>query len=206
MSGSAQSHWVIRIAFQRWFLVACAWTAEFVSDRAWPSQNQPHNEYRWQAVLERERFLQRNQPCDVDRCNWHCRHSTERWNIHYVAMARSFWQDGRYSCQTQSGWWFERLLQYDWVAVHWLWCKLIHVSASCVECALCMSSTDGLMWILTTSDSFWWWSGRTASVLEVDRPAHVVQWSNHLGAMCSRAWRSQWPRIDSSLGPGASAY
>ena len=30
-------------------------------------------------------------------------------------------------------------------------------------------------------------------------PAHVVQWSNHLGAMCSRAWRSQWPRIDSSL-------
>ena len=36
--------------------------------------------------------------------------------------------------------------------------------------------------------------------------AHVVQWSNHLGAMCSRAWRSQWPRIDSSLGPGASAY
>jgi len=27
-------------------------------------------------------------------------------------------------------------------------------------------------------------------------PAHVVQWSNHLGAMCSRAWRSQWPRID----------
>ena len=37
-------------------------------------------------------------------------------------------------------------------------------------------------------------------------PAHVVQWSNHLGAMCSRAWRSQWPRIDSSLGPSASAY
>ena len=37
-------------------------------------------------------------------------------------------------------------------------------------------------------------------------PAHVVQWSNHLRAMCSRAWRSQWPRIDSSLGPGASAY
>jgi len=37
-------------------------------------------------------------------------------------------------------------------------------------------------------------------------PVHVVQWSNHLGAMCSRAWRSQWPRIDSSLGPGASAY
>jgi len=35
--------------------------------------------------------------------------------------------------------------------------------------------------------------------------AYVVQWSNHLGAMCSRAWRSQWPRIDSSLGPGASA-
>jgi len=27
-------------------------------------------------------------------------------------------------------------------------------------------------------------------------PAHVVQWSNHLAAMCSRAWRSQWPRID----------
>jgi len=37
-------------------------------------------------------------------------------------------------------------------------------------------------------------------------PAHVVQWSNHLGALCSRAWRSQWPRIDSSLGPSASAY
>jgi len=29
---------------------------------------------------------------------------------------------------------------------------------------------------------------------------------NHLGAMCSRAWRSQWPRIASSLGPGMSAY
>jgi len=37
-------------------------------------------------------------------------------------------------------------------------------------------------------------------------PAHVVQWSNHLGAMCSRVWRLQWLRIDSSLGPGASAY
>ena len=37
-------------------------------------------------------------------------------------------------------------------------------------------------------------------------PAHVVQWSNHLGTMCSRAWRSQWPKIDLSLGPGASAY
>jgi len=37
-------------------------------------------------------------------------------------------------------------------------------------------------------------------------PAHAVQWSNHLGAMCSRAWRSQWLRIDSSLSPGASAY
>jgi len=36
-------------------------------------------------------------------------------------------------------------------------------------------------------------------------PAHVVHWSNHLGAMCSRAWRSQWPRIDSSLSLGASA-
>jgi len=35
---------------------------------------------------------------------------------------------------------------------------------------------------------------------------HVLQWSNHLGAMCSRAWRSQWPRIDSSLGQGVSAY
>jgi len=32
-------------------------------------------------------------------------------------------------------------------------------------------------------------------------PMYVVQWSNHLGAMCSRAWRSQWPRIDSSLSP-----
>jgi len=38
------------------------------------------------------------------------------------------------------------------------------------------------------------------------RPAHVVQWSSHLGAMRSRAWRSQWPRIDSRLGPGASNY
>jgi len=27
-------------------------------------------------------------------------------------------------------------------------------------------------------------------------PAHVVQWSNHLGAMCNRAWCSQWPRIE----------
>jgi len=41
---------------------------------------------------------------------------------------------------------------------------------------------------------------------QANSPAYVVQWSNHLGTMCSRAWRSQWPRIDSSLGPGASAY
>jgi len=34
----------------------------------------------------------------------------------------------------------------------------------------------------------------------------VVQCVRHSDAMCSRAWRSQWPRIDSSLGPGASAY
>ena len=46
----------------------------------------------------------------------------------------------------------------------------------------------------------------TLHYLKGSSPAHVVQWSNHLGAMCSRAWRSQWPRIDSSLGPGASAY
>ena len=26
----------------------------------------------------------------------------------------------------------------------------------------------------------------------LDCPAHVVQWSNHLGAMCSRAWHLQW--------------
>jgi len=26
-----------------------------------------------------------------------------------------------------------------------------------------------------------------------------------LGRICSRAWRSQWPRIDSSLGPNTSA-
>jgi len=44
------------------------------------------------------------------------------------------------------------------------------------------------------------------AVLLHSSPAHVVQWSNHMGAMCSRAWRSQWPRIDSSLRPGASAY
>jgi len=37
-------------------------------------------------------------------------------------------------------------------------------------------------------------------------PAHVVQCVRHSDAMCSRSWRSQWPRIDSSLGPGASAY
>ena len=37
-------------------------------------------------------------------------------------------------------------------------------------------------------------------------PAHVFQCVRHSDAMCSRAWRSQWPRIDSSLGPGASAY
>jgi len=54
-------------------------------------------------------------------------------------------------------------------------------------------SNTSLDWIWTT----------TTWVL---RPAHVVQWSNHLGAMCSKAWRSQWPRIDSSLGPCASAY
>jgi len=42
--------------------------------------------------------------------------------------------------------------------------------------------------------------------LAISGPAHVVQWSNHLGTMCSRAWCSQWPRIDSSLGLGASAY
>ena len=45
--------------------------------------------------------------------------------------------------------------------------------------------------------AFWCWNC-TFSHLH-DGPAHVVQWSNHLGAMCSRAWRSQWPSIDSSL-------
>jgi len=43
-------------------------------------------------------------------------------------------------------------------------------------------------------------------VIDLLSHAHVVQWSNHLGTMCSRSWRSQWPRIDSSLGPGASVY
>ena len=48
--------------------------------------------------------------------------------------------------------------------------------------------------------------GRGHNLPPFSSPAHVVQWSNHLGAMCSRAWRSQWPRIDSILGPGAYAY
>jgi len=26
------------------------------------------------------------------------------------------------------------------------------------------------------------------------QPARVVQWLNQLGAMCSRAWRAEWPR------------
>ena len=30
-------------------------------------------------------------------------------------------------------------------------------------------------------------------------PARVVQWSDHLGAMCSRAWRAQWPQVRSSI-------
>jgi len=35
-------------------------------------------------------------------------------------------------------------------------------------------------------------------------PAHVVQWSNHLGSMCSRAWHTQWPwsGVQSELRPG----
>ena len=46
----------------------------------------------------------------------------------------------------------------------------------------------------------------TSPHIEASVPAHVVQCVRHSDAMCSRAWRSQWPRIDSSLGPGASAY
>jgi len=35
-------------------------------------------------------------------------------------------------------------------------------------------------------------------------PARVVQWSYHLGAMCSRAWHAQWPQsgVQSELRPG----
>jgi len=35
-------------------------------------------------------------------------------------------------------------------------------------------------------------------------PARVVQWSYHLGAMCSRACRAQWPRsgVQSEPRPG----
>jgi len=28
----------------------------------------------------------------------------------------------------------------------------------------------------------------------ISKPARVVQWLNHLGAMCRRAWRVKWPR------------
>jgi len=38
------------------------------------------------------------------------------------------------------------------------------------------------------------------------KPARVVQWSDHLGAMCSRVWqwRAQWPRsgVQSEPWPG----
>jgi len=36
------------------------------------------------------------------------------------------------------------------------------------------------------------------------QPARLVQWSNHLGAMCIRAWHGQWPRfgVQSELQPG----
>jgi len=37
-------------------------------------------------------------------------------------------------------------------------------------------------------------------------PAHVVQWSNHLSVMSSRAWRSQWQRFNSNLSPGTFTY
>jgi len=36
-------------------------------------------------------------------------------------------------------------------------------------------------------------------------PAHVVQWSYHLGIMCSREWRAQWasgPEFKSKPWPG----
>jgi len=37
-----------------------------------------------------------------------------------------------------------------------------------------------------------------------DQPAHVVQWLDHLGAMCSSAWRAQCaagPEFNPSRGP-----
>jgi len=30
--------------------------------------------------------------------------------------------------------------------------------------------------------------------MATQEPARAVQWSDHLGTMCSRAWRTQWPR------------
>jgi len=36
------------------------------------------------------------------------------------------------------------------------------------------------------------------------QPARVVQWSNHLAAMCSRAWRAHWPRFGVQSEPRAS--
>ena len=76
----------------------------------------------------------------------------------------------------------------------------------CLTCLMpAYPGCPGVSWSLTSLFGTNTAISETKVVLEKS-PAHVVQWSNHLGAMCSRAWRSQWLRIDSSLGPGASAY
>jgi len=38
-----------------------------------------------------------------------------------------------------------------------------------------------------------WWQIYLSNVDPHPRPAHVAVWSAHSAAMCSRAWRAQWP-------------
>ena len=61
-------------------------------------------------------------------------------------------------------------------------------------CLVCMMSSDilNLFWENHWNGRRWkydWLYGARYAL-----PARVVQWSNHLGAMCSRAWRAQWPQ------------
>jgi len=124
------------------------------------------------------------------------------------------WQEGHLACKNLSGevlTWLSVWSEVQMICVWSNWCHC-HPIISCTSkiqngvsfwCQVVLEKRplNGCSVVVVLGE----WIGFSTDELNrgdchhcFSGPAHVVQWSSHLGAICSRVWRSQWPRI----GPG----
>jgi len=66
-----------------------------------------------------------------------------------------------------------------------LYCRVTHLLSACEDAASQATRYEGAL-----SLAVWM---RVRNVTRTTWPAHVAEWTEHSAAMCSRAWRVQWP-------------